>query len=126
MLTESGYDAKKIEQAIINKRWNFLIAGGKTRSVKSDTSYQTTPQSRAWCPIATFFRTHRRLKWTTVRFMTNGAKRKRMECRMRHRMGYLRYVGKVQWVGSEPQKRPDGRRKYFACSDVQATARQIV
>jgi len=126
VLTDSGYDDKKIENAIINKRWNFIIAVGKTRSVKSETVYQTTPKSRAWCHMATFFRRHRRLKWTTVRFMTNGAKRKRMEFRIRHSMGYLRYVGKVQLVCSEPKKRPDGRRKYFACNDVKATARQIV
>ena len=118
MLTDSGYDDKKIENAIINKRWNFIIAVGKTRSVKSETVYQTTPKSRAWCHIATFFRRHRRLKWTTVRFMTHGAKRKRMEFRIRHSMGYLRYVGKVRLVCSEPKKRPDGRRKYFACNDV--------
>ena len=88
--------------------------------------YLTTPKSRQWCHIATFFRNHRRLKWTTVRCMTNGAKRKRMECRIRHTTGYLRYVGQVQVVCSECKKRPDGRRKYFACSDVRVTARQIV
>jgi len=58
--------------------------------------------------------------------MTNGMKRKRMAFRIRHTMGYLRYVGQVQLVCSEPKKRPDGRRKYFACNDVNATARQIV
>ena len=58
--------------------------------------------------------------------MTSGAKRKRMEFRIRHTMGYLRSVGKVQFVCSEPRKRPDGRRKYFACNDGKATARQIV
>jgi len=126
VLTDSGYDDKKIENAIINKRWNFIIAVGKTRSVKSETIYQTTPKSRAWCHIATFFRNHRRLKWTTVRFMTNGAKRKRMEFRIRYTIGYLRYVGRVQLVCSELKKRPDGRRKYLACSDVNVTARQIV
>jgi hypothetical protein len=80
--------------------------------VKSEALSLTTPKSRAWCPIAAFFRNHRRLKWTTIRVMTNGAKRKRMEFRIRHTMGYLRYVGKVQLVCSEPKKRPDGRRKY--------------
>ena len=34
--------------------------------------------------------------------------------------------GKVQLVCSEARKRPDGRRKYLACNDVKATARQIV
>jgi hypothetical protein len=49
-----------------------------------------------------------------------------MEFRIRHTLGYLRYVGQVQLVCSEFKKRPDGRRKYFACSDVNVTARQIV
>jgi hypothetical protein len=126
VLCDSGYDNKKIENAIADKHWNFIIAIGKTRSVKSETRYLITPTSRQWCHIATFFRHHRRLKWTTIRVMTNGAKRKRMEFRIRHTIGYLRYVGKVQLVCSEPKKRPDGRRKYFACNDTKATARQIV
>ena len=126
VLADSGYEDKKIENAIVNKRWNFIIALGKTRSVKSETLSLTTPQSRQWCHIATFFRNHRRLKWTTIRLMTSGAKRKRMEFRIRHTMGYLRYVGKVHLVCSEPRKRPDGRRKYLACNDGKATARQIM
>jgi hypothetical protein len=126
VLADSGYDDKKIENAIVNKRWNFIMALGKTRSVKSETLYLTTPKSRQWCHIATFFRNHRRLQWTTIRLMTSGAKRKRMAFRIRHTMGYLRYVGKVHVVCSEPRKRPDGRRKYFACNDGKATARQIM
>jgi Transposase DDE domain len=126
VLADSGYDNKKIENAIINKHWHFIVALGKTRSVKSAALYQTTPKSRQWCHIATFFRNHRRLKWPTIRFMTSGAKRKRMEFRIRHTIGYLRYVGQVQLVCSEFKKRPDGRRKYLACSDVSVTTRQIV
>jgi len=126
VLADSGYDDKKIENAIVDKHWSFIIPLGKTRSVKSETLYLTTPQARQWYHIAAFFRNHRRLKWNTIRVMTNGAKRKRMEFRIRHTMGHLRYVGKVQLVCSEPRKRPDGRRKYFACNDVNATARQIV
>jgi Transposase DDE domain len=126
VFADSGYDNKKIENAIIHKRWNFIIALGKTRSVKSETLYLTTPKSRQWCHIALFFRNHRRLKWTTIRLMTNGAKPKRMEFRIRHTLGYLRYVGHVQLVCSELKKRPEGRRKYLACSDLRVTARQIV
>jgi len=126
VLADSGYDEKKIEQALATKHWNFILAVGKTRSVKSEALSLTPPTSRSWCHIATFFRNPRRLKWTTIRVMTNGAKRKRMEFRIRHPMGYLRYVGKVHLVCSDPKKRPDGRRKYFACNDVRATARQIV
>jgi DDE family transposase len=126
VLMDSGYDNKKIQQAIAAKPWHFIIALGKTRSVKSATLALTTPPSKQWCHIATFFRNHRWLKWQTIRLTTNGTKRKRMEFRTRDTIGYLRYVGQVQLVCSEPRKRPDGRRKYFACNDLRVTARQII
>ena len=126
VLADSGYDNKKIENAIANKGWNFIIALGKTRSVKSEALALRTPQSQQWCHIDTFFRRHRRLKWDTIRLATSGNKRKRMDFRVRHTSGYLRYVGKVELVCSELRNRPDGRRKYLACNDLRATAHQIV
>ena len=126
VLMDSGYDNKQIQNAIADKQWQFIIALNKTRSVKSETLYLTTPKSKQWGSVALFFRNHRRLKWTTIRIMTNGTKRKRMEFRIRDTMGYLRYVGQVQLVCSEPRKRPDGRRKYLACNDLRVTARQIM
>ena len=118
VLTDSGYDNKKIQNIIIDKNWTFVMALKKKRSVKSETLYLSTPKSKQWSPIATFFRHHRRLKWKTIRLMTNGTKAKRMEFRIRHTIAYLRYVGQVQVVCSEPRKRPEGRRKYFACNDL--------
>ena len=126
VLADSGYDDKKIEKAIADQRWNFIIALSKTRSVKSEALYLTTPTSRQWCHIDTFFRRHRRLKWDTIGLATSGNKRKRMDFRVRHTSGYLRYVGKVELVCSEQRNRPDGRRKYLACNDLRATVRQIV
>jgi Transposase DDE domain len=126
VLTDSGYDNKKIQNAITAKHWHFIIALGKTRSVKSALLSLTTPKSKQWSPIATFFRNHRWLKWQTIRLTTNGTKRKRMEFRTRDTIGYLRYVGQVQVVCSEPRKRPEGRRKYLACNDMRVTARQIL
>ena len=126
VLTDSGDDKKKIQKAIAAKQWHFLMALGKTRSVKSALLALTTPKSKQWCHIATFFRNHRWLKWQTIRTTTNGTKRKRMEFRTRDTMGYLRYVGQVQLVCSELRKRPEGRRKYFACNDMRVTARQII
>src|SRR5256886_11894748 len=126
VLADSGYDDKKIENAIANKGWNFIIALGTTRSVKSEALSLTTPKSQQWCHIETFFRRHRRLKWNTIRLATSGNKRKRMDVRVRHTSGYLRYVGKVELVCSELRNRPNGRRKYLACNDLRATARQIV
>jgi hypothetical protein len=126
VLADSGYDNKKIEKAIADKGWHFIIALSKTRSVKSEALYLSTPPSRQWCHIDTFFRRHRRLKWDTIRLATSGNKRKRMDLRVRHTSGYLRSVGKVELVCCEQRHRPDGRRKYLACNDLRATARQIV
>jgi hypothetical protein len=126
VLADSGYDNKKIEKTIADNGWHFIIALGKTRSVKSEALALTTPTSQQWCHIDTFFRRHRRLKWHTIRLTTSGNKRKRMDVRVRHTSGSLRYVGKVELVCSELRNRPDGRRKYLACNDLRATARQIV
>jgi len=126
VLTDSGYDNKKIENAIADKRWAFIMALSKTRSVKSETLYHSTPKSKQWLSVELFFRHHRRLKWSTIRLMTNGTKAKRKEFRIRHTMGYLRYVGWVHLVCSEPKKRSEGRRRYLACNDVRVTARQIM
>src|ERR671927_711959 len=126
VLADSGYDNKKIEKAIGDKGWHCIIALGKPRRVKSQALSLTTPHSQQWCHIDTFFRRHRRLKWYTIRLATNGNKRKRMAIRVRHTSGSLRYVGQVELVCSELRNRPDGRRKYLACNDLRATARQIV
>jgi hypothetical protein len=125
VLADSGYDNKKIEQAIADKGWHCIIALRKTRSVKSEAWALSTPQSRQWCHIDTFFRCHRRLKWDTIRLATRGNKRKRMDLRVRHTSAYLRHVGKVELVCSERRHRPDGRRTYLACKALRATARQI-
>src|SRR5215475_7359617 len=126
VLMDSGSDNKKIQNAIAAKPWHFIVALGKTRSVTSPTRAQTTPKAKPWCHIATFFRNHRWLKWQTVRIPTHGTKHKRMEFRTRDTIGYLRYVGQVQLVCSEPRRRPKGRRKYLACNDMRVTARQII
>ena len=123
---DSGYDAKKIERAIVHKKWHFIIALKKKRSVKSNRAYATTQKSQSWAQVADFFKAYRRLKWQTIRIFTGGSKRKRMEFRRRETTGYLRYVAAIRLVCSEFKKRSDGRRKYLACSDLKATARQIL
>ena len=126
VLADSGYDDKKIEKAIADKGWHFIIALSKTRSVKSEALALSTPTSRQWCHIDTFFRRHRRLKWDTIRLATSGTKRTRMDLRILHTAGSLRSVGKVELVCSAQRNRPADRRKYLACNDLRATARQIV
>ena len=126
VLADSGYDDRKIENAIIKKKWHFIIALNKNRSVKSKNSYLSTPKSKGWSEVAQFFKDHRRVKWETIRLFTNRSKKKkRMEFRIRQTKGYLRHVGYVLLACSEFKKRPRGRRKYLACSDLKASTRQI-
>jgi hypothetical protein len=112
VLTDSGYDKKKIQKAIAAKPWHFISALGKTRRVQSAKWDLPTPKSKQWGHSAMFFRNHRWLKWTPIRITTHGTKRKRMAFRTRDTIGYLRYVGQVHLVCSEGRKRPDGRRTY--------------
>ncbi|MGA1795815.1 MAG: transposase, partial [bacterium] len=126
VLADSGYDNKKIQNAVAQRKWNFIISLGKTRSVKSEKTYADTPESKGWITVADLFRNHRRLKWQTIRIAANSSKRKRIDFRARQLVGYLRSVGMVKLVCSEFKKRPDGRRKYLACNDLNATLRHIV
>ncbi len=126
VLADSGYDDKKIENAIARKKWKFIIALNKTRGVKTQTQYSNTLKSKDWNQVAVLFKNCHRIKWQTIRIFTNSSKKKRMEFRIRQIIGYLRYVGKVQLICSEFKKRPYGRIKYLACNDLKAKPRQIV
>jgi hypothetical protein len=126
VLADSGYDDKKIENAIADKGWKFILALNKKRGVKTVKQYLTTPKSKDWKQVAVLFHTFRSIKWQTIRISMNSSKRKRMDFRIRQIIGHLRYVSKVQLICSEFKKRPDGRRKYLACNDLKAKARQII
>jgi hypothetical protein len=112
VLTDSGYDDTKMQQAIAATQGQFLMALHKTRRVTSQRLSLTTPKAKQWCGIAPFFCNHRGLKGKTIGIATHGTKRKRMEFRIRDTIGSLRYVGQVPWVCSERRKRPEGRRTY--------------
>jgi hypothetical protein len=128
VLADSGYDDRKIENAILKKRWHFIIALNKNRGVKSENSYLSTPKSKGWSQVAQLFNDHRCVGWQTIRIfkIQNRSKKKRMEFRIRQIKGYLRYVGYVLLICSQFKKRPGGRLKYLACSDLKASARQII
>lgn len=126
VLADSGYDDKKIEKTIAKKKWIFIIALNKTRSVKSEKKYSNTPKSEGWRHVAKLFKDHRICGWQTVRIFTDRPNRKRMEFRVRQIMGYLRYVGEVQLICSEFKKKPKGRIKYLACNDLKVKPRHIL
>lgn len=126
LLADSGYDDKKIENAIAKKKWKFIIALNKTRGVKTQRQYSNTPKSKDWNQVSVLFNNCRRIKWQTIRIFTSSSKTKRMEFRIRQIIGYLRHVGKVQLICSKFKKRPYGRIKYLACNDLKAKPRQII
>jgi len=126
VLADSGYDDKKIENAIAGKKWKYIIALNKTRGVKTERQYLTTVKSKHWNQVAVLFKNCRRIRWQTIRILTSSSKKKRMEFRVRQIMGHLRHVGCVQLICSEFKKRPADRKKYLACSDPKAKPRQII
>lgn len=127
VLADSGYDNKEIEKAIQAKKWNYIIALKKRRSVKTEREFTHTAKSDGWHQVEKLFKNHRWVKWMTVFLPKNSSVKRRMEFRIRQITGYLRYVGKAQLICSEFKKRSlKGRRKYLACNDLKATARQIL
>jgi hypothetical protein len=126
ILADSGYDNKKIQNAILAKRWHFIIALKSARAVKSSAQYEKTSKSSGWSQVAQFFKDQRRLPWETVRLDASSPKEKRTEFRIRHTKGFLKAVGEVQLVCSEFKKRPKGQRKYLACSDLNVKAGEIL
>ncbi len=126
VLADSGYDDRRIERAIARKQWNYIIALKKTRSVKTEKQYKNTTTSKEWTQISELYKKYRCVKWITIRVTKNSSQKKRMEFRIRQITGFLRHVGKVQLVCSEFKKRSKGRRKYLACNDLKAKARQII
>jgi len=126
VLTDSGYDNKKIQNAIMGRGWIFVTALKNSRGVKSEAKYAKNPKSPDWDGVAVFFKKYRKLAWKTVRIYTDGPKRRRKEFRVRHAEVFLKGVGKIRAVCSEFRKRRDGRRRHIACSDLGAEPRQIL
>jgi hypothetical protein len=126
VVTDSGYDNKKIQNAVLSRGWHFVSALKSSRSIKSEAGYAKTPKSSGWDGIAVFFKKYRKLAWKTVRILTDGLKKKRKEFRIRHAEVFLRGVGKIRAVCSEFKRKRDGHRKYIACSDLRASPRQIL
>lgn len=126
VLTDSGYDVKKLQTCIQAQGWHFLGALKSKRGVKSPTQYANTRTATPWTGVTEFFRTHRRIPWQTISVPTTCPTHPRMEFRVRQTSGYLKGVGLVQLVCSEFKRRRYGRRKHLACSDQRATATQII
>jgi len=125
VLTDSGFDSKIIQNAVLRQGWHFVGALKSSRGLKSEAKYEKTGKSSGWDGCADFFRKNRIIAWITVRISAGGPK-KRKDFRVRHTAVFLKGVGKVRAVCSELTKNSGGCRKYIACSDLKATPHQIL
>jgi hypothetical protein len=126
VLTDSGFGDKKIQKAVLNKKWHFICALKSGRGVKSEAKHAKNPKSHDWDGVADFFNKFRKLPWSTVRVFTDGPKKRRTEFRIRHAEVFLKETGKIRAVCSEFRKKRGGCRRFFACSDLKMQPRQIL
>ena len=121
VLMDGGYDAKKIQNCILQKGWDFIVSLKTTRSVKSSSS-----KEKSWRSVADMFRaTRRQSPWKSVRFKRDG-KRKRKGIRARKLTGYLKGVtGREMAFVCSKKSKGDGRR-FLACSRVEASMSLIL
>ncbi len=115
VVADSGYDDRKIQNAIVQKKWSFVIALKKNRGVRSVKTHETTPISRGWTQVESFFKNHRRVKWVTVRVSSSTPNKKRMEFRIRKIIAYLRYVGQAPIDLFRIQKKERKRPALYNC-----------
>lgn len=106
VLSDSGYDNKKLQRFFISQGWDFVGSIKKSRSVKTLTQY--------WQSVSDLFRRTRKIgPWQTVRHQAGGGK-KRRESRIRTLVGYLKGVNhEVRLVSAI---KPNGERLFLACS----------
>jgi len=127
VLADSGYDDQKIQKAIADKNWKFIIALKSKRGVKTEKAYHTTKKTEGWKSVTVTFKNNRKIGWQTIRAPKNGGKKKWMEFRTRQITGYLKNFGKAQLICSQFKTNSNkGKRKHLACNDLKATPRQIV
>ena len=65
-------------------------------------------------------------KWATVSIANNTTTKKRREFRIKQTVAHLCKIGKVLLLCSEERNRPDGRRKYLVCSNVDINAKEVI
>jgi hypothetical protein len=108
VLSDSGYDNKKLQRFFLSQGWDFIGSIKKSRSVKTLTQY--------WQSVSDlFWRTRKIGPWQTVRHQAGGGK-KRRECRVRTLVGYLKGVN--QEVRLVSAVKPNGERLFLACSRI--------
>lgn len=122
VLTDAGYDNKKLQNAIIQKGWSFVCSLKNTRSCQTQHGHNSNPKK--WAKVREmFWSTRKQAPWTTVRTKASG-KKKRKDFRARRIDGYLKGVKKILAI-VESEKVAGGGKRYLACSNPKLTTGQI-
>lgn len=121
VLMDGGYDAKKIENCILAKGWDFIVSLKSSRSVKSSYSIE-----KSWRSVADmFWSTRKKSPWKTVRLKRDG-KRRRKGIRARKLTGYLKgVIGREIAIVCSEKSKGEGRR-YLACSRPDVCASMVI
>jgi hypothetical protein len=115
VLTDSGYDDKRLQNFVTSRGWDFLTAIKKNRSVKTANEFQI--KGSKFRQVETLFRAVRKQSpWETVRVNAAGGKRRR-KFRARQLLGHLRGVRPQVTVVCSEKDNGKGRR-FFACSNT--------
>jgi len=122
VITDSGYDSKKLAKAVVSFGWAWLSALKACRTAK--TARDAENRTSKWRRIDALFRAVKRpAPWKTVRIEAN-AKRRRKTYRARSLIGRLKGIPHdLALVCTEKSKK--GRR-YFACSVTELDVGVIV
>ncbi len=108
VLMDSGFDNKSLERLILDKGWDFVFSMKTCRSCRSSVNEKFQRIDDL------FWATRKQAPWKTVRFQTDGGK-KRAHFMARKLTGHLKGIHrKVALICSEKSNRK--RRRYLTCS----------
>ena len=109
VLTDSGYDDKKLQNTILSRGWDFLT------SLKSSRGSSSTNQTHGYRRVDDLFWTMRKhAPWQTVRVEVDGGK-KRRKFRARKLVGHIKGITQEVAIVCSEKSGKTGKR-YFACS----------
>ncbi len=118
VLTDAGYDNKKIQRLIIGLGWDFVAALKSSRSTQTTNETNKTPKQ--WRRVSALFRAvKKQAPWTTVRVETDQGK-KRKTFRTRKLTGRIKGVHHDVAIVCSEKSTGKGRR-YFACSNTKVS-----
>jgi hypothetical protein len=123
VITDSGYDNKKLQRLILEVGWDFVAALKTSRGVQ--TNHETRAKRKEWRSVSALFKAVKKgAPLTSVRIETDGGK-KRKTFRARKLTGRIKGVmADVAIVCSE---KTNGKgRRYFACSNTRVTVGAIL